>query len=110
MIRRPPRSTLFPYTTLFRSILTGFMNWSTRRLGGGARPEPTVAGAVGIGFAQAVAAVFRGGSPSASPVSAALGGGPPPAPAAEFPLPPPRPPTAGPRLPEGPPPPARTAP
>src|SRR2546425_8158205 len=34
MIRRPPRSTLFPYTTLFRSIL-----WETRvgkggRLGG----------------------------------------------------------------------------
>src|SRR2546422_6067915 len=24
MIRRPPRSTLFPYTTLFRSILYGF--------------------------------------------------------------------------------------
>src|SRR2546421_5042847 len=24
MIRRPPRSTLFPYTTLFRSILTEF--------------------------------------------------------------------------------------
>src|SRR2546427_12665628 len=23
MIRRPPRSTLFPYTTLFRSIVTG---------------------------------------------------------------------------------------
>src|SRR3712207_7110921 len=23
MIRRPPRSTLFPYTTLFRSYLTG---------------------------------------------------------------------------------------
>src|SRR5256885_7138566 len=23
MIRRPPRSTLFPYTTLFRSILAG---------------------------------------------------------------------------------------
>src|SRR5437762_10350154 len=23
MIRRPPRSTLFPYTTLFRSIFTG---------------------------------------------------------------------------------------
>src|SRR2546427_4697663 len=23
MIRRPPRSTLFPYTTLFRSIITG---------------------------------------------------------------------------------------
>src|SRR3712207_9372660 len=29
MIRRPPRSTLFPYTTLFRSVLvrsTAFMN------------------------------------------------------------------------------------
>src|SRR3712207_8266412 len=24
MIRRPPRSTLFPYTTLFRSTMTGF--------------------------------------------------------------------------------------
>src|SRR5438128_7763043 len=24
MIRRPPRSTLFPYTTLFRSLLEGF--------------------------------------------------------------------------------------
>src|SRR3712207_7165535 len=24
MIRRPPRSTLFPYTTLFRSIVLGF--------------------------------------------------------------------------------------
>src|SRR3712207_7530560 len=26
MIRRPPRSTLFPYTTLFRSILAGDKN------------------------------------------------------------------------------------
>src|SRR5256885_4014157 len=25
MIRRPPRSTLFPYTTLFRSVLDGFV-------------------------------------------------------------------------------------
>src|SRR2546430_11393791 len=25
MIRRPPRSTLFPYTTLFRSILIAFV-------------------------------------------------------------------------------------
>src|SRR3712207_8973219 len=30
MIRRPPRSTLFPYTTLFRSFAAGF-GW-TRRL------------------------------------------------------------------------------
>src|SRR2546421_3192545 len=26
MIRRPPRSTLFPYTTLFRSLLSGDFN------------------------------------------------------------------------------------
>src|SRR5574337_1260828 len=30
MIRRPPRSTLFPYTTLFRSIISGwFSSWAT---------------------------------------------------------------------------------
>src|SRR5207249_9163506 len=28
MIRRPPRSTLFPYTTLFRSILNSFLGSS----------------------------------------------------------------------------------
>src|SRR3712207_7043467 len=27
MIRRPPRSTLFPYTTLFRSARAGFYGW-----------------------------------------------------------------------------------
>src|SRR5438034_4819636 len=27
MIRRPPRSTLFPYTTLFRSSRTGGTRW-----------------------------------------------------------------------------------
>src|SRR5258708_27448852 len=27
MIRRPPRSTLFPYTTLFRSIRRGAIAW-----------------------------------------------------------------------------------
>src|SRR6266581_6276464 len=30
MIRRPPRSTLFPYTTLFRSLLRGA--WPTARV------------------------------------------------------------------------------
>src|SRR5260221_5211530 len=30
MIRRPPRSTLFPYTTLFRSILVDQMLVSTK--------------------------------------------------------------------------------
>src|SRR5437016_11302735 len=28
MIRRPPRSTLFPYTTLFRSASLGYMDWA----------------------------------------------------------------------------------
>src|SRR4051812_49954791 len=32
MIRRPPRSTLFPYTTLFRSsIQMIYLRWSRRR-------------------------------------------------------------------------------
>src|SRR5256885_10984262 len=33
MIRRPPRSTLFPYTTLFRSLRTHlrFSNWRASR-------------------------------------------------------------------------------
>src|SRR2546421_8439064 len=29
MIRRPPRSTLFPYTTLFRSVVFGVNSWET---------------------------------------------------------------------------------
>src|SRR3712207_9066233 len=28
MIRRPPRSTLFPYTTLFRSSGAGYYDWA----------------------------------------------------------------------------------
>src|SRR6266705_4843000 len=38
MIRRPPRSTLFPYTTLFRSSGRARMDLS-RRLQAGARPR-----------------------------------------------------------------------
>src|ERR1035441_10010927 len=32
MIRRPPRSTLFPYTTLFRSSLTTALTWLGARV------------------------------------------------------------------------------
>src|SRR2546426_8228323 len=32
MIRRPPRSTLFPYTTLFRSHVAGFSTTAIRKL------------------------------------------------------------------------------
>src|SRR5438552_8054096 len=31
MIPRPPRSTLFPYTTLFRSLLAASTSWLTMR-------------------------------------------------------------------------------
>src|SRR5260370_30904144 len=33
MIRRPPRSTLFPYTTLFRSVLYGVSKFANGFLG-----------------------------------------------------------------------------
>src|SRR5258708_22624952 len=39
MIRRPPRSTLFPYTTLFRSVCVGPAGGG-RRLRWGARRDP----------------------------------------------------------------------
>src|SRR2546426_9205926 len=39
MIRRPPRSTLFPYTTLFRSVLIGL---SVRDLQAMKRTDPAV--------------------------------------------------------------------
>src|SRR5256885_7580509 len=32
MIRRPPRSTLFPYTTLFRSTISIWRRWMTSRI------------------------------------------------------------------------------
>src|SRR5689334_24419365 len=38
MIRRPPRSTLFPYTTLFRSIRPPFGGGIRPPFGGGIRP------------------------------------------------------------------------
>src|SRR5260370_10051347 len=38
MIRRPPRSTLFPYTTLFRSSIAGIGADDFARLGNGVLP------------------------------------------------------------------------
>src|SRR5256885_9865565 len=38
MIRRPPRSTLFPYTTLFRSETLQRVAQQQLRLGGGQQP------------------------------------------------------------------------
>src|SRR3712207_8052866 len=44
MIRRPPRSTLFPYTTLFRSQLQVVLDGAQRRLTDDAVQRPQVAG------------------------------------------------------------------
>src|SRR5688572_30993834 len=53
MIRRPPRSTLFPYTTLFRS--------AAGEPSGATPPEPTPRSARGVAIAPARAspAAFR---------------------------------------------------
>src|SRR5256885_16928227 len=86
MIRRPPRSTLFPYTTLFRSLRnqggqTGggeqrvlpeaFQHGLDRELGG-ELAVPVSASAIGQGAAQAAGAqvhqahgVFVAGTPAA---------------------------------------------
>src|SRR3712207_8549277 len=40
MIRRPPRSTLFPYTTLFRSICQSSRGWCGATNGGGRFKSP----------------------------------------------------------------------
>src|SRR3712207_6853324 len=40
MIRRPPRSTLFPYTTLFRSISVGVEAWAQKCTGLLCRAKP----------------------------------------------------------------------
>src|SRR3712207_7840204 len=68
MIRRPPRSTLFPYTTLFRSYIGGSeMSARSRGLSGSAGMEPHRIGrrallkgaaAVGLG-APALGGLFR---------------------------------------------------
>src|SRR3712207_8676775 len=50
MIRRPPRSTLFPYTTLFRSRRSGGPGV---RLRSTVRPRDGLAGAAGGGSADA---------------------------------------------------------
>src|SRR5437764_8723310 len=40
LIRPPPRSTLFPYTTLFRSHMRRCHRWSSRRLENDRRVSP----------------------------------------------------------------------
>src|SRR3712207_7745139 len=57
MIRRPPRSTLFPYTTLFRSPARGRFTWSgrgeTKRCSRSVQSTPQIAGRAGTLWAAA---------------------------------------------------------
>src|SRR2546427_7823537 len=55
MIRRPPRSTLFPYTTLFRSLLL-----LTDRVGARLQVQRVVARAIGRGRGDEVALTVEG--------------------------------------------------
>src|SRR2546428_12741826 len=49
MIRRPPRSTLFPYTTLFRSALEPALRLGARHLRRARAPAPLAAEPEGDG-------------------------------------------------------------
>src|SRR5256885_17245401 len=48
MIRRPPRSTLFPYTTLFRSVFPRLEHDHSDRAAGGGNGRVGACGAVGV--------------------------------------------------------------
>src|SRR5689334_24679360 len=52
MIRRPPRSTLFPYTTLFRSALSKAIEMFGQAI--------TIWGSLGERYEEAIAAYGRG--------------------------------------------------
>src|SRR2546430_6031151 len=56
MIRRPPRSTLFPYTTLFRSRLVGNPVEAGEKLGGVGAPAGEV-DAIDVGPIPGIVAV-----------------------------------------------------
>src|SRR2546426_3388015 len=62
MIRRPPRSTLFPYTTLFRSVLCDLRRAAGRSGGRASGPLGTLAG----GSDDRARAARRFGQPSAA--------------------------------------------
>src|SRR3712207_6870433 len=59
MIRRPPRSTLFPYTTLFRSEVAVVARLGRVRRGRGQRRDRAVTFADAVGALRAPAAEDR---------------------------------------------------
>src|SRR2546430_4540143 len=68
MIRRPPRSTLFPYTTLFRSPGSSMTFSNTLSF-------LTVNGTTTIGAAGGVSTLSVGGNPGASLGTVSVGNG-----------------------------------
>src|SRR2546430_15058165 len=80
MIRRPPRSTLFPYTTLFRSIMTG-VNYLGVRLGGAVQVFLTtikitsVAIVIGVAFFAPASTQTSGAQPFWPAAGKKVGGG-----------------------------------
>src|SRR3712207_8227755 len=73
MIRRPPRSTLFPYTTLFRSPGPIVGPGVTRGLGVGSGGSGVAAGD-GLAGTEGVGDAAAGDPGAPEPVGAALGG------------------------------------
>src|SRR3989442_6550308 len=73
MIRRPPRSTLFPYTTLFRSSLVeAFARFEA---GGGRAPRPMVVPHEFVAVSMAHGYYAAGGRPAAVMVHVNVGTG-----------------------------------
>src|SRR2546430_11954023 len=66
MIRRPPRSTLFPYTTLFRSREALHRQWDDIETGLGARNPPNVIILNGPGGPERVAVESAFSAPGGS--------------------------------------------
>src|SRR3712207_6898611 len=61
MIRRPPRSTLFPYTTLFRSLYPASQSVESGHLCQGRCPKLAVSGiALAVGARQVGEQIKRG--------------------------------------------------
>src|SRR2546427_12386425 len=77
MIRRPPRSTLFPYTTLFRSRQPGLPLDKARRRAGDARPAggevgggPVAPGGIRHGAVSGSGEQLDAASPGSAPAPA----------------------------------------
>src|ERR1051325_1612375 len=72
MMRRPPRSTLFPYTTLFRSAAPGGLAGCPRPPGARSRPERLHGAAGGMRLVRLAGVVVRRAGFLEPPVERAL--------------------------------------